>query len=63
MSAPAVGKVTELLLARIRKQVKEHGIVVRDSAGCYADMVSGLALPDTHIVRFDDGFFLNAVYL
>jgi hypothetical protein len=51
------GLVTEYLIALIRKQVDDHGVVVwYDPDGIYAAAAESLALPGTTVLRYEDSF-------
>lgn len=52
------GRVSELLLDRLRKQVADRGLVVwYDPANSYRAFATGLELPGIRVIRFTDSFF------
>lgn len=53
-----MGKATEHLRSLIKKQLKNHGIVVcYDPEGVYGEFSESLSIPDTTVLRWKDSFF------
>lgn len=53
-----MGKVSELLIEILKRNLNERGIVVwYDPQKAYSNMIRNLSLPDTNILIYKDGFF------
>jgi len=53
-----MGKIVDLVIETVKKQLKERGIVVwYDPQKVYMNLVRNLSLDDTNILIFENGFF------